>query len=84
MKFDRNPETIEQINLTEEEKQALKTVENILLQLQFEYDRQADFISLHTGEVISMSEVPRIRGFLSCLQENWCYIMKINKKRKVE
>lgn len=80
MKLDRNPEIIEEINLTEEEKKAFEIVENVLLQLQFEYDRQADFTSLHTGEIISMNEVPRIRGFLSCLQENWCYTMEINKK----
>lgn len=80
MKLDRNPEIIEEINLTEEEKKAFEIVENVLLQLQFEYDRQAEFTSLHTGEIISMSEIPRIRGFLSCLQENWCYTMEINKK----
>ena len=80
MKLDRNPEIIEEINLTEEEKKAFEIVENVLLQLQFEYDRQAEFTSLHTGEIISMSEIPRIRGFLSCLQENWCYTMEINRK----
>ena len=80
MKFDRNLGTVEQINLTEEEKKAFEIVENVLLQLQFEFDRQADLTSLHTGEVISMSEIPRIRGFLGCLQENWCYTMEINKR----
>ena len=83
MKLDRNPEIIEEINLTEEEKKAFEIVENVLLQLQFEYDRQAEFTSLHTGEIISMSEIPRIRGFLSCLQENWCYTMEINRKSEV-
>lgn len=83
MKFDRNLGTVEQINLTEKEKQAFEIVENVLLQLQFEYDRQADLISLHTGEVISINEIPRIRGFLGCLQENWCYTMEINRKNEV-
>ena len=64
MKLDRNPEIIEEINLTEEEKKAFEIVENVL----------------HTGEIISMSEIPYIRGFLSCLQENWCYTMEINRK----
>lgn len=80
MKIDRNLGTVEQINLTEEEKKAIKVVESLLLNLQFEFDKRADFTSLHTGEVISMSEIPRIRGFLNCLQENWCYTMEINKK----
>lgn len=84
MKLDRSLGTVEQINLTEEEKKAFEIVENILLQLQFEYDKQADLMSLHTGEVISMNEIPRIRGFLSCLQENWCYIMEINRKGRME
>ena len=55
MKLDRNLGTVEQINLTDEEKKAFEVVENVLLQLQFEYDRQADLTSLHTGEVISMN-----------------------------
>lgn len=80
MKLDRNLGTVEQINLTDEEKKAFEVVENVLLQLQFEFDRQADLTSLHTGEVISMNEIPRIRGFLGCLQENWCYTMEINKR----
>lgn len=80
MKFDRSLGTVEQINLTDEEKKAFEVVENVLLQLQFEFDRQADLTSLHTGEVISMNEIPRIRGFLGCLQENWCYTMEINNK----
>lgn len=68
------------IQLTEEEEEVIKKVDNLLLQIQLEYGRQAELTSIYTGEVISMNEIPRIRGFLGCLQENWCYTMEINRK----
>lgn len=83
MKIERKLGTVEQIDLTKEEKKAIEIVDSLLLQLQFEFDRQADLTSLHTGEVLSINEISRIRGFLSGLQENWCYVMEINRKNEV-
>lgn len=68
------------IQLTKEEEEVIKKVDKLLLQIQLEYGRQTELTSIYTGEFISMDEIPRIRGFLNCLQENWCYALEINRK----
>lgn len=65
MKLERK--TITQTNLTQEEKNAFKIVDKILLEWQMAFFPQVKFHSEDTGKTFQIEELSRVRGILELL-----------------
>ncbi len=63
-------ERIKTINLTLDEQKAIEIVYDLLNEIEKGYGTQNDLISINTGEVIHIGELPRIRGVLNGLLTN--------------
>ena len=61
---------MEKYQISEREVSALKTVEDILIRLQKDYEETDVLMSETDGEVIKIDELARVRGILSFLKNN--------------
>lgn len=68
-----------EIQLTEKEINSIKTVSKMLKELHQDFAQYLDLQAVETGEIVSMSEIPRVLGILSCFENYRGFEIKLRK-----
>ena len=58
------------LNLTQHERQALTTIDVLLLKVQIKFADETKLQSIETGELLEIEELSRVRGILGMLRDN--------------
>lgn len=75
----RNTNIVE-IQLTEKELTSIKTVSKMLKELYRDFSHHFDLQAVETGEIVSINEIPRVLGILSCFENYRGFEMKLRKE----
>lgn len=68
------------LGLSVEEITTLEQASDILHTIQTTFGEKLDLTSTETGEVVSVSELARVRGILSCFTDNRIFQYSISKR----
>lgn len=71
---------IVEIQLTEKEINSIRTVSKILEELHQDFSQYIDLQAVETGEIVSINEIPRVLGILSCFESYRGFEIKIRKE----
>ena len=58
------------LNLTHYERQALATIDALLLKMQTKFTDETKLQSVETGELLEIKELSRVRGVLGMIRDN--------------